>query len=142
MQEVIDLFLIPKFNELGMNATGEWIESLEVRYENGSGQIWGKDYSYYLANGRANGKKPPIAPIEKWVNAKLGQYGSQGRSIAFAISNKISKQGTSWYEKGGSDLIEILSSKEVTDYVNKRTVEVLLSETILEIRRRTQEIFS
>lgn len=26
LQGVIDLYLIPKFNELNMNATGEWIE--------------------------------------------------------------------------------------------------------------------
>ena len=30
MDSVVERFLIPKFNELGMSATGEWLESLQT----------------------------------------------------------------------------------------------------------------
>lgn len=142
MQEVIDLFLIPKFNQLGMNATGEWLDNLEIRVINGSGQIWGRDYTEQLVYGRKPGKKPPVAPLEKWVNAKLGRFGAQGRSIAFAVQNKIAKEGTSWYEKGGSDLLEVLTSQEVTDYVNKRIGQEYVKEAILQFQRTIQKIFA
>ena len=62
MQGVIDLFLKPKFNELGMSASGQWLDSLEPLVVNGNGEIWGMDYTYWLANGRKPGKAPPIAP--------------------------------------------------------------------------------
>ena len=39
--DVIDLFLIPKFNSLGMNATGEWENNLKPK----GNAIWGRDYT-------------------------------------------------------------------------------------------------
>ncbi len=51
MQGVINDFLKPKFISLGMNASGQWLNSLEARANNGNGEIWGMDYTYYLANG-------------------------------------------------------------------------------------------
>lgn len=38
--------------------------------------------------------KPPVGPIEAWVNEKLGIQGKEARGIAFAIANKIAKRGT------------------------------------------------
>ena len=116
MQGVIDLFLIPKFIELGMNASGRWISSLEARSDNLNGQIWGVDYTLYLANGRAGGKRPPIAPIISWVGYKLGLSGAEAVSTAWAIATKIGNEGTSYYPNG-TDLLEVLKSKEVTQYV-------------------------
>lgn len=37
---------------------------------------------------------PPVAPIQIWVQEKLGIGGKEGRGIAFAIARKISKVGT------------------------------------------------
>lgn len=116
MQGVVNLFLIPKFVSLGMNATGQWINSLEPRVVNGVGEIWGMDYTYWLANGRKPGKAPPIAPLVSWVNAKFGIGGAEARGIAFAIAQKIKKEGTDYYPEG-TDLLEVLNSKEVLDYI-------------------------
>jgi len=116
MQGVINLFLIPKFVSLGMNATGAWINALEPRIENGNGAIYGFDYTYFLANGRKPGKAPPIAPLISWVNAKFGIGGAEARGIAFAIAQKIKKEGTDYYPEG-TDLLEVLNSKEVLDYI-------------------------
>lgn len=116
MQGVIDLYLIPKFNELGMNASGQWIESLEARANNGNGEIWGMDYTYWLANGRKPGTMPPVSALIPWVSAKLGKGGREGISIAWAVAKKIQKEGTEYYPEG-TDLLDVLSSKEVIDYV-------------------------
>lgn len=116
MQNVIDLFLIPKFVSLGMNASGQWLNSLEPRVNNGNGEIWGMDYTYWLANGRKPGKAPPITPLINWVNAKFGIGGTEAKNIAFAIAQKIKKEGTDYYPDG-TDLLNVLYSNEVINYI-------------------------
>lgn len=116
MKGVIDLYLIPRFKELGMNATGNWINALEPRVENGNGAIYGFDYTYWLQNGRAPGAMPPVSALIPWVSAKLGKGGREGVSIAWAVAKKIQKEGTNYYPEG-TDLLDVLSSKEVIDYV-------------------------
>jgi len=119
IQGVIDNYLKPKFIELGMNATGQWLESLEARAVNGNGEIWGMDYSYWLANGRKPGKMPPVSALIPWVNAKFGIGGKEALSVAFAVATKIKNEGTSYYPEG-TDLLEVLHSSEVNDYVSKK----------------------
>jgi hypothetical protein len=116
MQGVIDNFLKPKFIELGMNASGQWLETLEPRVNNGNGEIWGMDYTYFLANGRKPGKRPPVSALIPWVNAKFGIGGKEAVSIAWAVAKKIENEGTEYYPEG-TDLLNILYSKEVTDYI-------------------------
>jgi len=116
MQHVIDVFLIPKFISLGMNATGAWIDALEPRVNNGNGEIWGFDYTYWLVNGRKPGKMPPIAPLITWVNAKFGINGPEAKGIAFAIAQKIKNEGTEYYPDG-TDLLDVLNSPECKAYI-------------------------
>lgn len=119
MQGVIDEFLKPKFISLGMNASGQWLESLTPMVVNGNGEIWGMDYTYWLAHGRRPGTKPPISALLPWVTAKFGIGGKEALSIAFAVSKKIEKEGTEYYPNG-TDLLEVLHSKEVTNYIYSR----------------------
>jgi hypothetical protein len=116
MQGVIDNFLKPKFISLGMNATNNWINSLTPMVVNGNGEIWGMNYTYWLVNGRAPGKRPPVSALIPWVNAKFGIGGKEAVSIAWAVAKKIEKEGTEYYPDG-SDLLEILYSSEVTNYI-------------------------
>lgn len=119
MQGVIDLYFKPNFIELGMDATGQWLNSLEARCVDGNGEIWGMDYTYWLANGRKPGVMPPVSSLIPWVNAKMGIGGKEANSIAWAIAIKIKNEGTSYYPNG-TDLLEVLTSKEVTDYVYEK----------------------
>jgi len=141
MQGVIDNYLKPKFIELGMSASGEWLSSLEARANNGNGEIWGRDYTYYLVNGRAGGSRPPITPLVSWVGNKLGLYGKEGLSVAFAVAKKIEKEGTDYYPNG-TDLLEILESYEVLNYVyGAFEVEIAVQVTAT-IRRNIQNTFA
>lgn len=118
---VIQKVLFPKFRELGMDASGEWLRTTQAD----KNTIIGPDYTKYLVNGRPPGKRPPIAPIEKWVEAKLGLSGRQATSAAFAISTVMAEKGTTWHQKGGSDLLEVLESKEVYElFVKTYALEV------------------
>ena len=134
LQEVIDLFLIPKFLSLGMNASGSWISALTPAIENGRGVIKGKDYTYYLVNGRAPGNAPPIAPLVNWVQNKMGISGREGLGIAFAISKKIAAEGTDYYPNGTA-LLEVLQSVEVSDYIYEKMRVDLKNSVTLQIKK-------
>lgn len=138
MQGVIDNFLKPKFIELGMNSSGDWMKSLEPRAELNRGEIWGLDYTYYLVNGRAGGNRPPIAPLVRWVGYKLGLSGREATSAAFAIATKIAKEGTDYYPEG-TDLIEVLKSKEVSDYITTNIGDYIRTEIGVLILKRAKE---
>lgn len=140
MEGVINGFLIPKFVSLGMNASGEWINSLEGRYQNNRGEIWGRDYTYYLANGRAPGNRPPITPLISWVGHKFGISGGQARSAAFAIANKIAKEGTDYYP-AGTDLLEVLNSPETINYVYRSLAVEVAPIAQQEIVRTMKKVF-
>ena len=127
MQGVIDNYLKPKFIELGMNATGQWLNSLEARAVNGNGEIWGMDYTYWLANGRKPGTMPPVSALIPWVNAKFGISGKEGLGIAFAVATKIKNEGTEYYPNG-TDLLEVLNSNEVNAYASKTLGDFLIIE--------------
>lgn len=140
LQEVVDNFLIPKFLSLGMNASGSWIKALRVEVVNGKGYIKGKDYTYYLVNGRSGGNKPPITPLISWVQQKLGKSGREGIGIAYAVQNKIAKEGTDYYPNG-TDLLEVLQSKEVTQYIYTRIGQNISGQLQSEIKRRLKQTF-
>ena len=115
MKGIIDE-LTQKHLDLGMKASGDWIDSLEYEVvKNGDSYeavIKGNAYTEQLTKGRPNGKRPPIAPLQKWVRDKFGVSGKQGLGIAFAVANKIAKSGTTWFEKGGSDLVDGVITRE------------------------------
>lgn len=118
IKEVINKFLIPKFLELGMDASGEWVSSLEAR----GFEIWGRDYTQYLVEGRPpnNNQNPQDLRrwavwagstfIKDWVNNK----GISAPPIAVAY--KIAREGTKHYPKG-TDLLDVLSSSEVENFI-------------------------
>ena len=128
-------FLIPKFLELGMNASGEWVDSIETSAVNNIGKIRGRDYTEYLKNGRKPGKMPPIAAIEKWVQVKLGLRGKQALSAAFAIAKKIAKEGTDYYKQGGTELLAELESQECLDYIRKELTTLIVVQAKGEIEQ-------
>lgn len=115
---VIDTFLIPKFRELGMPASGEWEDNIEAR----GNEIWGTPYTQQLVEGRPPGTMPPVEAIQKWAAVKLG---ISDISVAWAIATKIKNEGTTWYPEG-SDLLEVLSTQEVTEYIAERLGRIIV----------------
>jgi len=137
LQDVIDLFLIPHFMQLGLDATGEWKENVKPL----GNTIWGRDYTEQLVHGRAGGSFPPIAPLKKWAMAKFGASDKEALSIAFAVSNKIAKFGTNIYQKGGTDLIAILKSDKVVRFINEKTGEFIKNQVTGNMTDYIKKIF-
>ena len=140
--KVIDTFLIPRFHELDMNASGEWLQSLEVQATPEGGKIRGRHYSEQLAKGREPGRMPPVAALEKWVQAKFGMSGSQATGMAWAVAKKIQKSGTSWYQKGGSDLIELLEEPQVIEFIQQELIATARLKIAENLNRNAQKIFA
>ena len=129
LQEIVDKFLIPRFNQLNMNASGQWINSLEVDFDGKFGNIKGQDYTKYLVEGRPNGSMPPISVLIKWVEDKFGYTGQQAINTAWAVAKKIQREGTEYYPDG-TDLLEVLQTKEVTDYFNDRVADLIIINAV------------
>lgn len=129
--------LIARYDELGLRATGNWANELKaIILSETKAIIQGEHYTYQLAHGRKPGKRPPIDPIEDWVNIKLGITGKQGRSVAFAVSKKIAEEGTNIYQKGGTNLLEVLDEPQlfkvftdsVGEYVRVQASAIILGQ--------------
>ena len=90
--------IIDDLNKGDKNASGDLAKSLKVEVEEGGSLISvrfkAKEYWKYVDGGRRPGKRPPIAPLERWIVKKLGLSDEDSiKSIAFAIANKIKKKG-------------------------------------------------
>ena len=128
IRDVVDIYLIPHFMESGKNATGEWVRSLYVEAKNNQAIIYGKDYTLFIEDGRDRGKEPPLEPLINWVEAKLGIYGKEAISVAWAVKTKIAQDGTQTFRNGGFDLLGVLKSKEVNEYISARLKDYVASE--------------
>lgn len=142
MQTVIDRWLLPKFNELGMNATGEWKDNVHALSEPNKGIISGRKYTEQLVYGRKPGNMPPIEPLIKWAQAKFGVDYDAAKGIAWGTAKKIQKEGTTWYQKGGTDLLEVLEQPEVIEFINSQIGKYLQAEVQLQIVRDLKEVFA
>lgn len=140
-QEVVDNYLKPHFIELGMNASGDWLNSLEVRINGNRAEIWGADYTEYLVNGRPPGGRPPIAPLIRWVGNKFGLSGREAVSAAYAISNKIAEQGTEYYPQG-TDLLEILNLPEVKSFIYNKFGQIMTGEITASFERVIKQLYA
>lgn len=125
---------VEKHKALGMRATGEWENSVEIQSDLTGARILANDYTEYLVNGRGPGKRPPISNLEKWVQAKMGLSGKEALGAAFAIATKISKEGTTWYQSGGSDLIDgVLTKQRQKEILSKvaKAVTIQIKEALI-----------
>lgn len=122
--EKVNKDLATKHRELGMEASGQWIKSLEsTSKESGTrfiGTIKGAKYTEQLQYGRKPGAFPPVNAIERWIAHKRITSDIPVRSLAFLIARKISKEGTRYFKQGGTDLIDsVITPQRVDEIVSK-----------------------
>ncbi|MGI9582641.1 hypothetical protein ACR1PO_15710 [Chryseobacterium sp. RRHN12] len=119
MEEVVEKFLIPRFNELGMNATGDWLKNVGGEAEPGKGLIMGLDYTEQLVKGQEP-TTVPLPDLKRWAKAKFKLSDNVAASVATRVQRKIKEEGTTWYEKGGSNLLEVLEEQDTINFVNMK----------------------
>lgn len=123
LQGVIDNFLKPKFIELGMNASGEWLNTIQPIIVEGRGEIWGMDYTYWLNNGREPNKDQSPQALKAWAyyyGINVIQPWAQSKGIVLdnpiGVAYNIAKNGTKKRPER-IDFLDILNSDEVKQYI-------------------------
>jgi hypothetical protein len=148
LREVIDKFLIPRFNQLGMKASGKWIDSLQTEYDGKRvGKIKGQFYTQFLTRGRNKNRDQSPEALRRWAvwagNTFIKQWcldkGITADPIAVAYS--IAKNGTSWLRQGGSDLLEVLEEPETLDFIRSKIRTALQPKIANQMRRTAQQTF-
>lgn len=136
LTKAIDTLYIPHFMQLGMNASGQWKNTVEARgYE-----IWGQDYTEYLANGRgANHDQSPEA-IQAWVGWAARSWVPQwlkDKGLThlnpYAVAQNIARTGTTWKKKGGSDLLTFLNSDTFIGFLREELKDILSHQVANEL---------
>lgn len=113
------------YDKLGMRASGNWAEALELRVKSSgfSGTILGEDYTNQLIDGRPPGKFPPIAVIEQWILDKgIRPIDDTIKisSLAFLIARKIANEGTRYFKQGGTDLVSaVITPARIQSIIDK-----------------------
>jgi hypothetical protein len=126
--------LIAEYDALGMRASGQWADSLEVQTSEMRGTLLGLDYTRQLQFGRDAGRFPPINLIEKWIEDKGINYtGITLSSLAFLIARKISREGWDRNGFGGVDLIGRIVKPERIQRIIDKVGEVYLSGFVNEV---------
>lgn len=134
--------LIAKHMQLGMRASGNWADSLNVQTKGLSSVIYGEPYTEQLVNGRAPGKFPPVDAIKKWIydkNINIGDKISIS-SLAFLIARKIAKEGTEYFKQGGTDLVESVITPERIQSILDQVTEFHINSFFSEITGVFQEL--
>ena len=126
-----------KHIQLGMKASGRWIESIETKATPKSGTILGEDYTEWLVKGRGpttggnKGGPTLVERIKDWINDKGVRARDISRnSLAFLIARKIHREGTEYFKQGGTDLIDAVITPQriqrIIDRVGNQMMLVLV----------------
>ena len=118
---VVDLKV--KHNELGMKASGDWLDALHEQTVGLTGKVIGLHYSEYLESGRKPGGFPPIDSIIRWINdkgIKPIEDNMKISTLAFLIARKIAKDGWMREDHGGVELVtQVITPERVQRIINR-----------------------
>jgi len=144
--ELIKSDLINKHKALGMEASGKWINGLEIVQNALNIKIIGEPYTRQLVSGRPPSQKmPPIEALKQWIIDKglvSGMKASSVTSFAWAIAKKIQKEGTRYYPEG-TDLVEaVVTPQRIQSIIDKVGNQMVTeaTETIVTLTREFQKI--
>ena len=126
--------IIETLDSKKISDTKEAARSLHVTYGNDFVRSVGIFYIEFLDVGRRPGKMPPLAPIEDWVERKLGiDYNdSDFDGIVYTIRRKIADMGTSIYLNNSKGLE--LNKKILT--LRKALREEVTKSAVLSVRKK------
>lgn len=141
--ELLKNDLIKAYDAKGMRASGKFAESLEVKVQGLTAQLWSEDYAQQLETGRKSGKFPPINAIEQWIKDKGIANRIEGQisisSLAFLIARKIANEGWKRQEYGGVELISSVVTDEriqkIIDEVGAEQAMIYTTEIITMVKQ-------
>ena len=116
--------LIENYIKLGMRASGRWADSLDYTITTSGnrirGTITGEPYTRFLEEGRGAGGFPPIDVIARRIQDKGITSDIPIRSLAFLIARKIAREGTDYFQRGGTGLVtDVITPERIDDILLK-----------------------
>jgi hypothetical protein len=141
--ELIKRDLIIKHKELGMKSSGKWIESVEANTNRLNGVILAEHYTEQLVNGREPGRFPPVKAIEQRIIDKgIQPFDSNLKisSLAFLIARKIAREGTRYFQEGGTDLVDAVITPARIQRIIDRVTEFQISSFTSDITGLFQKL--
>lgn len=117
-----------EYERLGMKASGEFKEELEVQVTSSTGKLLGLPYAEQLDEGRkkttGGGDGAVLRAIKKWIVDKGVVNNIKGNisvsSLAFLITRKIHREGWKREGFGGVNLISnIITDRRMQDIIDK-----------------------
>ena len=148
VHDVIETFLKPHYIASEHNASGALLDSFNGRATDFGAVITSLDYIEYLIYGRAPNQDQDPEAIKSWVswfapNVFEPWADSKGINVnPYAVAYNIAKRGTIIYREGGSDLLYVLETNEVKEYIIKRlssiayiNIQLYLSPSIQRLSR-------
>lgn len=142
VDEFVKRPIVDDLNSKGITTTGQAAESLRIESDEYSVRLIGVDYMEFLNKGRGPGRFPPPDPIVQWVIDKFKTPNQETKQVAYAISLKISQDGTKIFQDN-SEGIELEKKVEVlNEELRKIIPQVLKAEAIQQLneyaKRRLQ----
>lgn len=135
-----------KHEDLGMKASGNWLNELEAIFEISEnsfiGKIVGAKYTKQLTQGREPGGFPPVQAIKDWIMDKpiTPRDAISIDSLAFLIGRKIQEVGTDYFQQGGTDLIDSIITQERLKLIVEKLGLSLLESATLEINEEIKRL--
>ena len=144
MYGVINDFLIPDFIKSGHNASGELIASLAGDGYDNKGFINGNAYISFVIDGRKPNKDQSPEALNhfmRWAGHYIFKQWVKDKGITaspYAIAYHVGKYG---YE-GDKDLLNILISPEVNNYVYEQMGVYLNGQIKLTVQQSIKQLFN
>ena len=141
--EVLKQELTEKHISLGMQASGNWVESLEVVASDSSVTLLGNSYTEQLSNGREPGQMPPIQTIEQWILDKgIAPIESNitTSTLAFLIARKIAREGTRYFKEGGTDLVDSIITPQRIQLIIDQLSSFRINEFVSDVTGVLEEL--
>lgn len=89
--------IIDDLNKQDKNASMSLAKSLKLETAETAGivsvRFKAKSHWKYVDGGRKKGTRPPIGPLQRWVQVKLGKDEEDSKRMAYAIAKNIEKNG-------------------------------------------------
>ena len=126
------------FEEKGLNDTKAAMDSLEYMVAGHTIIITGLARVLLLEFGRKAGQMPPVEPIQRWVERKLGIDKDKSKGVAYAIALKIKDHGTDIL----TDRAKGLQIELTLDLISKKLLSLVTKNISLEITSGIHSLWS
>lgn len=129
--------IITNYKSMGLLASGRFERETEVIDRGDSASIVAPHYVFQMENGRAQGKRPPIAVIRQWIEDKNRNAGTDiPIEAAWGIAANIGKNGITVpnkFNRGG-----VVSSILTQQTVDKLVIDVsqIIKSDLLKILKQ------